>query len=87
MNDKPKTAFVSTGRLVRELVDEAYRRSRSIAGSSGDWLCDIGLPGEWVLGTYSPRLDAAGSSVRGQLAARFLSEQLGRSLFASRPEP
>ncbi|MGD9508662.1 MAG: glutaminase A [Geminicoccaceae bacterium] len=69
--------------------------------TSGDWLYDIGLPGKsgigggifmvspgkGALGTYSPRLDAAGNSVRGQLAARFLSEQLGLSLFASRPEP
>jgi glutaminase len=69
--------------------------------TSGDWLYDIGLPGKsgigggifmvapgkGALGTYSPRLDSAGNSVRGQLAARFLSEQLGLSLFASRPEP
>ena len=69
--------------------------------TSGDWLYDIGLPGKsgigggivtvspgkGGLGTYAPPLDAAGNSVRGQLAARFLSEQLGLSLFASRPEP
>ena len=49
---------------------------------SGDWLYDIGLPGKsgvsggivtvapgkGGLGTFSPPLDAAGNSVRGQLA-------------------
>ena len=69
--------------------------------NSGDWLYDIGLPGKsgigggivtvspgkGGLGTFAPPLDQAGNSVRGQLAARFLSEALGLSLFASKPEP
>ena len=68
--------------------------------TSGDWLYDIGLPGKsgvgggiitvapgkGGLGTFAPPLDAAGNSVRGQLATRFLSEQLGLNLFASKPE-
>lgn len=68
--------------------------------TSGDWLYDIGLPGKsgigggivtvspgkGGLGTFSPLLDAAGNSVRGQLVAKFLSEKLGLSLFASQPE-
>ena len=67
--------------------------------SSGDWLYDVGLPaisgigggivtvspGKGGLGTYAPRLDAAGNSVKGQLAARFLSQKLSLDLFASRP--
>lgn len=67
--------------------------------TSGDWLVDIGLPGKsgvgggiitaspgkGGLGTFSPPLDRAGNSVRGQLATRFLSEQLGLNLFASKP--
>ncbi|MCT0211963.1 glutaminase A [Synechococcus sp. CS-1324] len=67
--------------------------------NSGDWLYAIGLPGKsgvaggmitvapgkGGLATYSPPLDEAGNSVRGQLTARFLSEQLGLNLFASRP--
>ncbi|WP_431267582.1 glutaminase [Dankookia sp. P2] len=66
---------------------------------SGDWLYEVGLPGKsgvagglvtiapgkGGLGTFSPPLDEAGNSVRGQLATRFLSEQLGLNLFASRP--
>jgi glutaminase len=65
---------------------------------SGDWLYDIGLPGKsgvgggivtvapgkGGLGTLAPPLDGAGNSVKGQLAARFLSEALGLNLFASR---
>lgn len=68
--------------------------------NSGDWLYQVGLPGKsgvsggivtvapgkGALGAFSPRLDAAGNSVRGQLAARYLSEQLGLSLFASNVE-
>lgn len=67
--------------------------------TSGDWLVDIGLPGKsgvgggiittapgkGGLGTFAPPLDVAGNSVKGQLAARFLSEQLGLNLFASAP--
>jgi glutaminase len=43
------------------------------------------IPGKGGLATYSPPLDAAGNSVRGQLTAQFLSEHLGLNLFASRP--
>lgn len=66
---------------------------------SGDWLYEVGLPGKsgvaggivtiapgkGGLGVFSPPLDAAGNSVRGQLATKFLSERLGLNLFASRP--
>ena len=55
--------------------------------TSGDWLYDIGLPGKsgvgggiltvapgkGGMGSFAPPLDAAGNSVKGQLAARFLS--------------
>lgn len=37
------------------------------------------------MGTFAPRLDAAGNSIRGQLAARFLSERLGMDLLISAP--
>ncbi len=66
---------------------------------SGDWLYDIGLPGKsgvsggmvtivpgkGGMGAFAPLLDAAGNSVKGQLAAKFLSERLGLNLFASNP--
>jgi glutaminase len=67
--------------------------------TSGDWLFDVGLPGKsgisggivtvapgkGALGSFAPRLDAAGNSVKGQHAARFLAARLGLDLFASRP--
>ena len=66
---------------------------------SGEWLFEIGLPGKsgvgggmvtiapgkGGLGTFSPPLDEAGNSVRGQLVTRYLSERLGLNLFASKP--
>jgi len=68
--------------------------------TSGDWLYDIGLPGKsgigggivtvspgkGGLGTFAPPLDSAGNSVKGQLAARYLSQLLGMDLFISSPE-
>jgi glutaminase len=68
---------------------------------SGEWLYEIGLPGKsgvsggivaiapgkGGLGTFSPPLDDAGNSVRGQRVTRHLSEALGLNLFASRPAP
>ncbi len=64
---------------------------------SGDWLYEIGVPGKsgvsggivtvapgkGGLATFSPPLDAAGNSVRGQLVTKYLSERLGLNLFAS----
>lgn len=67
--------------------------------TSGDWLYEIGLPGKsgigggivavspgkGGLGTFAPPLDRAGNSVKGQLAAKFLSQSLGMDLFVSQP--
>ncbi|MGH7104569.1 MAG: glutaminase A [Acetobacteraceae bacterium] len=67
---------------------------------SGDWLYEIGLPGKsgvsggivtispgkGGLGTFAPLLDAAGNSIKGKRATRFLSERLGLNLFASKPD-
>jgi glutaminase len=67
--------------------------------TSGDWLVDVGVPGKsgigggiatvspgkGGLGTWSPRLDAAGNSVRGQRVAEFLARRLGLDLLASEP--
>lgn len=68
--------------------------------TSGDWLYNIGLPGKsgigggivtvspgkGGLGTFSPLLDGAGNSVKGQLVAKYLSQRLGMDLFVSKPE-
>lgn len=67
--------------------------------TSGDWLHDVGLPGKSGIGggiitvapgkgslaAFAPPLDDSGNSVKGQLATRFLSEELGLNIFASRP--
>ncbi|KQZ85864.1 glutaminase A [Microbacterium sp. Root166] len=64
---------------------------------SGEWLFEIGLPGKSGvagglvtvapgkvgIGTYSPPLDSAGNSVRGQIATAYLSRGLGLNIFAS----
>ena len=66
---------------------------------SGDWLYEVGLPGKSGVsggivtispgkggfGTFSPPLDEAGNSVRGQRATRYVSEKLGLNIFASKP--
>ncbi len=66
---------------------------------SGDWLYEVGLPGKsgvsggivtiapgkGGMGTFSPPLDQAGNSVRGQRATRHLAEKLGLNVFASKP--
>lgn len=68
---------------------------------SGEWLFEIGLPGKSGvaggivtvapgkagIGTFSPRLDDAGNSVRGQRATAFLSRSLGLNVFASEMHP
>jgi glutaminase len=67
--------------------------------TSGDWLLDVGVPGKsgigggmvtvspgkGALGTFAPRLDPAGNSVKGRLAAEFLARELGLDLMASDP--
>jgi len=64
---------------------------------SGEWLFEIGVPGKSGvsggivtvapgkagIATFSPPLDSAGNSVRGQRATAFLSRSLGLNLFAS----
>jgi len=78
----------------------AVMATAGLYDTSGDWLFDIGLPGKsgigggivtvspgkGGLGTFAPPLDAAGNSVKGQLVAKFLSQELGMDLFVSKPE-
>ncbi|QEO09595.1 glutaminase A [Protaetiibacter larvae] len=75
----------------------AVLASTGLYERSGEWLFEIGLPGKsgvaggivtvspgkGAIGVFSPRLDPAGNSVRGQLATRFLSQALGLDVFAS----
>src|SRR6478735_2493659 len=77
----------------------AVMASAGLYELSGDWLYQIGVPGKsgvsggivtvspgkGGLATYSPPLDAAGNSIRGQLVTKYLAERLGLNLFASVP--
>ncbi|UZN03912.1 glutaminase A [Cellulomonas sp. S1-8] len=68
---------------------------------SGRWLYEVGLPaksgvagglvavtpGKAGIGAFSPRLDGAGSTVRGQRAVAHLARSLGLNLFASDAHP
>ena len=77
----------------------AVMASAGLYELSGDWLYQIGVPGKsgvsggivtvspgkGGLATYSPPLDAAGNSIRGQLATKYLAERLGLNLFSSVP--
>ncbi|MBE7700172.1 glutaminase A [Oerskovia sp. Sa1BUA8] len=75
----------------------AVLASTGLYERSGEWLFEIGLPaksgvaggivavapGKGGIGTFSPPLDPAGNSVRGQRATAYLSRALGLNLFAS----
>ncbi|MGW8484339.1 glutaminase A [Microbacterium sp. NPDC055903] len=79
----------------------AVTASSGLYERSGEWLFEIGLPaksgvaggivavapGKGAAAAFSPRLDAAGNSVRAQLAIGHLSRALGLNLFASAPVP
>lgn len=65
--------------------------------TSGDWAYEVGLPGKsgvggglltvipnvGALAAFSPRLDEAGNSVRGQLMIKYISQQMGWNLYRS----
>ncbi len=63
------------------------RRRRSGVGLPGKSGIGGGIvtvsPGKGALATYSPLLDWAGNSVRGQGAAEYLSRSLGLDVFAT----
>ncbi len=77
----------------------AVLASTGLYERSGEWLFEIGLPGKSGvsggivtvapgkagIGVFSPPLDAAGNSVRGQRATAYLSRVLGLNIFASEP--
>ncbi|TGD88415.1 glutaminase A [Mycolicibacterium sp. CH28] len=84
------SASVCRDTLAILAANGAYERS-------GEWLFEIGLPGKSGvagglvtvapgkagIGTFSPPLDPAGNSVRGQRATAYLSRVMGLNIFAS----
>lgn len=97
VNPVTRERVIDADRCARVL---AVMATAGLYEQSGDWLYEVGLPGKsgvagglvtiapgkGGLGTFSPPLDGAGNSVRGQLVTKFLSERLGLNLFASKPE-
>lgn len=75
----------------------AIMASTGMYERSGEWLFEIGVPaksgvaggivavapGKGAVATFSPRLDSAGNSVRGQRAIAYLSRALGLNIFAA----
>ena len=78
----------------------AVMATAGLYNTSGEWLFKVGLPGKsgvgggivavvpgkLAIGVYSSRLDAAGNSVRGQLAVQFIAEALGANIFSSKAQ-
>lgn len=73
----------------------AIMATAGLYDDSGIWLYRVGLPaksgvgggivavapGEYGIAAFSPRVDAAGNSVRAQLAIAYIVEQLGGNIF------
>lgn len=89
---RERVVTAATSRLVLAVMATA-----GMYETSGDWLCDVGLPGKsgisggivtvapgkGGLGAFAPPLDGAGNSVKGQLVAQTLSRTLGLDVLAS----
>jgi glutaminase len=73
----------------------AVMATAGLYDDSGIWLYNVGLPaksgvgggivavapGQYGIAAFSPRLDAAGNSVRAQLAIEYVVENLGGNVF------
>ena len=81
---------VHVPKILAEMVMEG------LYDTSGSWQYTVGLPaksgvgggimavspGNWAIAAFSPPLDAAGNSVRAQLAIGWIAEQLNANIYA-----
>jgi glutaminase len=83
--------------ISKENVPEALAvmATAGLYDDSGIWLYNVGLPaksgvgggivavapGQYGIAAFSPRVDAAGNSVRAQLAIEYIVERLGGNIF------
>jgi glutaminase len=75
---------VTRKRVVREeIVDEvlAVMLTAGFYDESGRWAAEAGVPAKTGVGSFSPPVNAAGNSVRAQLAIQYIADQLDASLF------
>ena len=94
MGENPLTGIEAFDlRAVRDTM--AVMFSCGMYDYSGSWICDVGIPAksgvgggvigvvnrQLGIGTFSPRLDAKGNSVRGIQAMCMLSDELGLHAF------
>jgi glutaminase len=96
VNPRTGAFVVSPATCTRVL---AVMATAGLYENTGDWMYEVGLPGKsgvsggivtvapgkGGMATFSPRLDDAGNSIRGQLVTRFVSDRLGLNIFASAP--
>jgi len=77
-------AVVSTAGMYETSGEWLYRVGVPAKGGVGGGIVAV-VPGRFAVGAFSPPLDPAGNSVRGQRAIEAIIQKLGGSLFASRP--
>lgn len=77
-------AVMMTAGLYEDSGSWAFRVGVPAKSGVGGGIVAV-VPGRYAIGTFSPPLDKAGNSVRGQAAISALIEKLGGNVFASQP--
>ncbi len=77
-------ALISTAGLYETTGEWLYRVGVPAKSGVGGGIVAV-VPGKFAVGTFSPPLDPAGNSVRGQRAIAAIIKKLGGNVFASKP--
>jgi glutaminase len=77
-------AIISTAGLYETTGEWLYRVGVPAKSGVGGGIVAV-VPGRFAVGTFSPPLDPAGNSVRGQRAIGAIIKRLGGNVFASKP--